>query len=440
LELVGQLESSEDLSAGCLALVNGLQSFLNCQRVAVGVSGRTSRHCHLQALSGFSRFDKHAEVVTAVEAAMDETLLLEEVIAWPPEEESQRLPARTHEQLLAVLGADLVLSVPLYDAQGEGAGACLIVNPRVEDLAATRNFLQAAQQQLGIALRWLQSCRGGPLFRVRRRVLKLVGPRKLPAAVLAVVISAALLAWPRPHKIACECQLQPIVRRFVAAPYDGTLETTLVQPGDVVAEGDVLAQMDGRETRLELSTLEAEYAQARKAWEVSLSKNDIHEAQQAKLEMKRLELKMEQLRRQQQNLQIRAPLRGIVVSGDLKKSEGAPLTVGQTLFEIAPLEAMKVEVIIPEEEIAYVQPGMETRIRLDAFPRQSLSARINHIVPRAQARDEQFVFIAEAELENFEEMLRPGMNGRAALVGPRRCLGWLLLHKPYESLLMLLGW
>ena len=49
LELVGQLESSEDLPGGCLTLVNGLQSFLGCQRVAVGVA--RSYHSALRAAS-----------------------------------------------------------------------------------------------------------------------------------------------------------------------------------------------------------------------------------------------------------------------------------------------------------------------------------------------------------------------------------------------------
>ncbi|MFV2067198.1 MAG: efflux RND transporter periplasmic adaptor subunit [Pirellulales bacterium] len=420
LELVGQIERSEDLPGGCLALVNGLQSFLGCQRVAVGVSRSSSRHCQLQALSGFARFDKQAEVATAVEAALDETLLLNEIICWPPAEDGQRLPARTHEELLATLGADSVLSVPLYDAQGEAVGACLLLNPREEDIKTITEFLRASQQQLGICLRWLQRSRGGPLSRAWRKLRGRFPRRRFSVAFLGVVILATFLASPRPHKIACDCQLQPIVRRFVAAPYDGTLQETLVRPGDVVAAGDVLAQMDGRETRLELSALDAEYARARKAWEVSLSMDDIHEAQQAKLEMNRLELKMQLLRQQQQDLQIKSPLRGFVISGDLENSEGAPLSVGQSLFEIAPTERMKVELLIPEEEIAYVQPGMEMRIRLDAYPRQLLSARITHIVPRAEVREDEFVFVAEAELDNAEETLRPGMNGRATLVGSRR--------------------
>ena len=38
-----------------------------------------------------------------------------------------------------------------------------------------------------------------------------------------------------------------------AAPYDGALEKSLVKPGDLVSEGQVLARMDEREISLELS-------------------------------------------------------------------------------------------------------------------------------------------------------------------------------------------
>jgi multidrug resistance efflux pump len=257
------------------------------------------------------------------------------------------------------------------------------------------------------------------------------------AGILALGV---LLAWPRPHKITCDCQLQPVVRLFVAAPYEGTLDKTLAEPGDVVAEGQVLALMDDREIRLELAAIEAELGRARKSWEAALSLDDIHEAQQARMDMKRFELKTQLLRGRQKNLQITSPIRGLVISGDLENSEGAPLAVGQTLFEIAPLEKMMVEADIPEDDIAHIQAGMEVRIRLDSDPRQILSTRLAHIVPRAEARDDQFVFVGKAQLDNCDEWLRPGMNGRAILIGPRRSLAWILFHKPYESLLMLLGW
>ena len=226
----------------------------------------------------------------------------------------------------------------------------------------------------------------------------------------------------------------------MAAPFDGTLETSLVEPGDIVTQGQVLARLDGREMRLDLSALEAEHGRARKQWEASLALDDIYESQQARLEMQRLELQIKILRDHQRNLEIRSPQSGIVVSGELRQSEGAPVTLGQNLCEVAPLSRMKAQIRIPESEIAYIRENADVEIRLDAFPREVLAARLTRIVPRAELRDEQFVFIAEAVLENPANKLRPGMNGQASLLAPRQRLGWLLFHKPLESLLMLLGW
>ena len=84
--------------------------------------------------------------------------------------------------------------------------------------------------------------------------------------------------------------------------------------------------------------------------------------------------------------------------------------------------------------------GFVDRFNFDAFTAQSRKATIASIVPRAEARDAEMVFVAKAELDNADGLLRPGMNGRAKVIGPRRSLAWRLFHKPCESLLMLLGW
>jgi hypothetical protein len=101
---------------------------------------------------------------------------------------------------------------------------------------------------------------------------------------------------------------------------------------------------------------------------------------------------------------------------------------------------MRVDIEIPEEDVAYVREGMQIAIRLNTYRRDEFDARVLRIVPRAETRENRMVFLAEAELDNPEETLRPGMRGRATLEGERRSLAWLLFHKPYESLLMALGW
>ena len=126
--------------------------------------------------------------------------------------------------------------------------------------------------------------------------------------------------------------------------------------------------------------------------------------------------------------------------GDLERAEGAPLTVGQTLFEIAPLNRMVVEVAIPDDEVAHVDTQQTIDMRLDAYPDQVWQAAVEEVHPRSEIRDDQNVFIAEAELDNAEGRLRPGMKGRAKVETQRRPIGWILFHKPWEYASKKLSW
>ena len=84
LEILHKIGTSDNFPQACSTLVNDLQSFLGCQRIALGLCGSHARHCQLQAVSGLARFDKHAAFTTAVEDALDETVLRGEIVMWPP--------------------------------------------------------------------------------------------------------------------------------------------------------------------------------------------------------------------------------------------------------------------------------------------------------------------------------------------------------------------
>jgi multidrug efflux pump subunit AcrA (membrane-fusion protein) len=159
----------------------------------------------------------------------------------------------------------------------------------------------------------------------------------------------------------------------------------------------------------------------------------------AKLEMERIELRAQVLERRIGNLEVKSPIEGIVVSGDLERAEGMPLDKGQTLFEIAPLAEMVVEVAVPEHDIPYVVAGQQAALRLEAYPGRQWIGEIARIHPRAEIRDDRNVFVAEFNLQNQSGVLRPGMKGRAKITGPPRPLGWNLFHRPYEKLLQAWG-
>jgi multidrug efflux pump subunit AcrA (membrane-fusion protein) len=141
-------------------------------------------------------------------------------------------------------------------------------------------------------------------------------------------------------------------------------------------------------------------------------------------------------------LALRAPLAGVVVSGDLRRAEGQPLQQGQVLFEVAPLEQMIVELDVPDREISRVRTGMPLRFRLEAFAGERWTGAIERVHPRSEQREGRNVFIAEAPLGNTDARfdLRPGMRGRAVIESDRRPLVWILGHRLWDFIVEGLFW
>jgi multidrug resistance efflux pump len=230
-----------------------------------------------------------------------------------------------------------------------------------------------------------------------------------------------------------------VTRRFVAAPYEGRLETALVEPGDWVTKGQTMARMDAREIRLELASVEADLVRAIKQRDTAMASRETAAAQMARFEMDRLELKVQMLKDRMDNLEVKSPTDGVVISGDPKKLEGSRLTMGQTLVEVGPLGDMFLEVGIPDESISYTKVGQKVWFRLESLPRASFHGVLTRVHPRSEERESENVFVGEVRIESDNKLLRPGMRGRAKISAGRRSLFWVLFHRAWEQVLFHLG-
>jgi RND family efflux transporter MFP subunit len=434
---VREMLACPDAETGSRLLANRLQQVLGCRQVAVGLRAQGRGHCRIRGLSGVVGFDSHSAFIGGLRDAVEETLIRGAETAWPPRDHADRHGARAHEKLVSLLGAECVASVPLTDGEGRTVGAVLLVD---EPAAEAFAFFRRHAAILGACLASLERARRGPLGRLLRRVCDTCMTHKGRLVLVAAVLLALLPLVPWSYQIRCPCVVQPVNRRFVVAPHDGILEQALVAPGDVVQPGDVLARMDERETRWELAGLKADLGRSEKERAAAMAARKTAAAQLAELEMERLRVQIALLEHRLENLALRSPLAGIVVAGDLERAQGAPLSIGQTLFEVAPLDRMVVELLIPEDTIARVGTGMAATVHLHALPGRPLPGVIERIHPRAELRDQASVFVADLEVDNETGHLRPGMNGWARVAAGRRSLGWILLHKPWNSLRRMLVW
>lgn len=461
LDLVQKTSHAEDLPAACRTLANELQQFLGCGQVAMGVRRRGRGRCRVVAVSGLADLDLRSDTPRRLEALMDEAVLH----AGPT---CQQAPAGQHGPSPESCSAGQVsnlpetrqignpaeirqfgnlpqggqsITIPLRrnDQTVVGAWTC-IGSPESIASESNRRFLEVAASAVAGTLQLLEKAEGGPVRRAARRIARAAPKVRGLTIVAAAIIVAAGLCIPVPYNVGVQCELQPDVRRFVAAPHAGEFQKSLVKPGDIVARGQVLARMDGRESRWELAGVVAEWERARKSRDVNMAAGKTAAAQVDQLETQRQEVKRQMLERRLASLEIKSPVDGIVVAGDLQRSEGVPVNVGQVLYEVAPLGRMTAELAITDEEISGVSSGMPVTLRLDSHPERQWSGALARIHPRSVTREKDNVFLGEIPLDNADGALRPGMKGRATVRTGPRSVGWVLFHRPWNYLMTWLDW
>ncbi len=440
-DLVARIESADSQRAACQTIVDQLQDFLSVDQAFVGLCREDSPACQLKAISNVGAFHPREERPQAAQAVLQEVIARGEPACWPAPNVSSRGGLLAHRQFAEANGAAALVSGPLRDASGKLRGAWMMVGPGETVLdERVSGFLRAAEPPVASALRLIARAERGRISKALRKTRRMLSEKRGQCCLAIAALVALMLFIPLRYRPKCDCAVEPVTRRYVAAPFAGPLEKALVAAGDEVKVGQLLARMDGREVRWELAGTRADLHRADKERAGYLATHDSGRAEVARFEVEQLRMRTELLEHRDQNLEIRSPIAGIVVSGDLEDAEGMPLEVGQTLFEIAPLAEMAVEVAVAEDDFAHVRAGMDVTVRLDAYPTHRFEATIKRIHPRANPHGTQNVFLAEVRLPNPDGTLRPGMRGSARIQGERHALGWILLRRPFAAAIAWLGW
>ena len=438
--VVHHLSQTESASAAARVIVNHLQTSLGCDQVALSLCDDAASVI-ISAVSGVEQVDLQSEYASQTIAALQQPLIQHGKVDFAAGQEKQSAVELALENYCVANGCEAAIALPIIEATKVEIGSVLIGCSR--DQLQSPTFQAKCQQIVDLIAGYLPT-----VLRANQSLLKTLSNQfvKLKSSVtlrnlaIGAAVATGLLCVPMPYRVWCDCSVQPVERRFVAAPYEGVLAQSLVRGGDQVSAQQIVAKLDGRALRGEIAGVQAEFDVSRKHRDLALSTGDVAQSQIAKSEMQRHQAKITILNQRLENLDVRSPIDGIVVVGDLEKAVGVPLELGQTLFEIAPLEAMVAEVGVPESEADYVKPGMQVELKFDSFPFQTFSGEILRIHPQAEVVDDDSVFVAEVVLQNAEGRLRPGMNGNAKVSTGWSPLGWNLFHRPWESIRYWMIW
>jgi hypothetical protein len=418
--------------AALLRLANELAGQLGVERVAIGLERRG--RIRLLALSNAANFERRAEFAVALENAMEEACDQGRSVAYPP----AGAPGAVAVAHRHVAGQGWACSVGVtLRGRCIGAISCLSDTPRdAETVAALEAAAALVAPNLGLRRDLRRWFAGRTADGVRAFGRGLRDPRRLSFRVGTALV-VALLAWlglaTSEYRVTGRAVIEGELQRTVAAPFDGFIATSGVRAGQRVAAGDLLASLDDRDLRLDLQKWHAQGEQAERKYRDALAKRDAPNARILAAQLAEAQAHVALVEDKIARASIVAPFDGVLVSGDLSQMLGAPIEKGHTLFELAPLDAYRVILKVPERAIREVRSGQHGVIVLSGRSTEKIRFTVDNIgVPVAEEGEN--LFRVEASLDEGGPGLRPGMEGVGKISIDERRLLWIWTHAFFDWL------
>jgi len=158
----------------------------------------------------------------------------------------------------------------------------------------------------------------------------------------------------------------------------------LVEEGDRVERGQVLAELDKREVEaslrqqeIQVSQYETDYERARRGYEAGVTPR--MEYENAKFAYEQGKANLESQRIQLEQLTVEAPLSGIVT--DVVARGGMMMSSGTPVCTIVDPDTYQLVIHPPEREMRRLHEGQTASVRLDAAPDRVFTATVDRINP-----------------------------------------------------------
>jgi hypothetical protein len=420
-----------------MAVTNELATRLRCDRVSLGVVGRSGT-VRLRAVSHSANFRRESRLVDAIENAMDEAIEQRHCVAYPLLPAMGRAVTIAHRTLAESAKAPGAssLSVVLAGSGGESIGALTFERHGTEPFSDdTLRLAEAVAALLGpqIALR-LRANRfvsGRIIDRLADGYEALLGPRRpglklVAAGIIAIVL--ALVFAEGEHRITAKTVLEAELQRAAVAPFDGFIRAAPLRAGDTVRSGDLLVALDDRDLALDRLKWRAERDKLRQRQREALAKHERSNLVVLEPQIRQAETQLALAEEKLARARIIAPFDGIVVSGDLSQMLGSPVEKGKTLFEIAPLDSYRLIIQVDERDVRYIAVGQNGTVALAGRPGDPLPMTVSKITPVTVPEGGRNTFRVEARPSGPGPHLRPGLEGIAKIEAGPRSIAWIWTH------------
>ena len=205
----------------------------------------------------------------------------------------------------------------------------------------------------------------------------------------------------------------------------GTVQEVLVEEGDSVEEGQVLARLDTSEWESELTTLELNLLQAKinlenaelalnkaeddttspyRAWDIRIKKLQV---KLAKGRLEEAEKAFEEA--SEASPEIVAPFSGFITKVNV--SGGDEVKKGTVAMTLADPNKFKVDILVSEMDISQVEKGGRAAVQADAIFGISFPAKVTYIAPTATIQSGVVNYKVTVEVESLSDIAQVPPSG-----------------------------
>jgi HlyD family secretion protein len=238
--------------------------------------------------------------------------------------------------------------------------------------------------------------------------------------------------------------VEPINVIEVKAKSSGQIIAMPVETGTYVKAGDLLIQLDTRDTRNSYAQAKADLDAALIRARVSKTARDraselfkeriITSAENESAEVEYANAQATVLRNRAaldlraqalEEATVRAPVAGTVIEkpvsiGQVIASGTGTFGGGTTILKMADLTKVRVRTLVNETDIGKVRAGLPASVTVDAFPDRPFVGTVEKIEPQATIQQAVTMFPVLVSIDNTSGLLMPGMNGEVSIETERR--------------------
>ena len=254
----------------------------------------------------------------------------------------------------------------------------------------------------------------------------------------ALGIALLLFLPPVPSSVSTGLVVEPGREAHARTQVAGKVVQILVHEGEEVKAGQLIAVLQNPEIEAEAKVTSAELMLA--SSNLRLNQNDPGSGKSAQAARERIRLQKELVvaSHNVQELQIRAPLDGVVATVGIHQRLGEYLAAGDEFCRVTDRRTMKARILVPDREFADVYPGSPVKVKVLPYPFRTYSGRVDQILPAAAAdipvsQTQRLTRLGQEltnhiavimEFPNPDNSLSAGMTGIAKIKTSNRPIAW----------------